>query len=237
MPERNAASRFFIYGGVACTTLSTLLLELSLTRIFSVILFYHFAFMAISIALFGLGAGAICSYWLTLDLRTNRWGLLGVFSTANAPVTVGALIVILNQRVKIQLTAENALHLTTVYFAAAIPFFIAGVVISIAIASTIQNVHRVYFFDLAGAGAGCILLIPLLNALGGPGTVIASAAFYSLAGFFWFQAGDFPRWGWLALALSLAAGMLATHNIQAHQIDVRFAKGEDVSGEILVRWN
>jgi hypothetical protein len=237
MPERNAASRFFIYGGVACTTLSTLLLELSLTRIFSVILFYHFAFMAISIALFGLGAGAICSYWLTLSLCSSQWRLLGILSTLNAPWTLGALIVILNQRVKIQLSAENTLKLALIYFVAAIPFFVAGIVISIAIASTIQNVHRVYFFDLAGAGAGCILLIPLLNALGGPGTVIASAAFYSLAGFFWFQAGDFPRWGWLALALSLAAGMLATHNIQAHQIDVRFAKGEDVSGEILVRWN
>ncbi len=237
MLEKNAAHRSCICAGVTCTTLATLLLELSLTRIFSVILFYHFAFMAISIALFGLGAGAICSYWLTLDLRTNRWGLLGVFSTANAPVTVGALIVILNQRVKIQLTAENALHLTTVYFAAAIPFFIAGVVISIAIASTIQNVHRVYFFDLAGAGTGCLLLIPLLNALGGPGTVIAAAAFYSLAGYFWFQAGGSPRRAWLALAVSLGVGVLATDNARSHRIDVRFAKGESLSREIFVRWN
>ena len=51
-----------IYLSVALTTLATLLLELSLTRIFSVVFFYHFAFLAISIALFGLGAGGVFSY-------------------------------------------------------------------------------------------------------------------------------------------------------------------------------
>ncbi len=51
-----------IYFGVASTSLATLLLELALTRVFSVVYFYHFAFLAISIALFGLGAGGIFSY-------------------------------------------------------------------------------------------------------------------------------------------------------------------------------
>ena len=46
-----------IYFGVAVTTLASLLLELSLTRIFSVVFYYHFAFLAISIALFGSGRG------------------------------------------------------------------------------------------------------------------------------------------------------------------------------------
>ena len=51
-----------IYLGVALTTLATLILELSLTRIFSVVFYYHFAFLAISIALFGLGVGGVFSY-------------------------------------------------------------------------------------------------------------------------------------------------------------------------------
>ena len=48
--------------GVGLTTLATLLVELALTRIFSVVFYYHFAFLAISIALFGLGAGGVFSY-------------------------------------------------------------------------------------------------------------------------------------------------------------------------------
>ncbi len=51
-----------VYFGVAATSLATLLLELALTRVFSVVYFYHFAFLAISIALFGLGAGGVFSY-------------------------------------------------------------------------------------------------------------------------------------------------------------------------------
>ena len=43
--------------GTALSSFAALLLELALTRLFSVVLFYHFAFLAISIALLGLGAG------------------------------------------------------------------------------------------------------------------------------------------------------------------------------------
>src|ERR1700737_2431050 len=48
--------------GVALSSFAALLLELGLTRLFSVVLFYHFAFLAISIALLGLGAGGVFSY-------------------------------------------------------------------------------------------------------------------------------------------------------------------------------
>src|SRR2546425_2296011 len=47
------------YIGLFLTTLSLLQFELFLTRIFSVTMWYHFAFMAISLAMFGLAAGAI----------------------------------------------------------------------------------------------------------------------------------------------------------------------------------
>src|SRR5690349_16659582 len=57
--------------GVLVMSFSSLLLELALTRLFSVTLFYHFAFLAISIALLGLGAGGVFAYvrkeWL------ERW--------------------------------------------------------------------------------------------------------------------------------------------------------------------
>ena len=48
--------------GLALTTLSTLMLQILITRIFSVTLWYHFAFMAVSIAMFGLTLGATIVY-------------------------------------------------------------------------------------------------------------------------------------------------------------------------------
>ena len=45
------------YGGLFFVTLATLMYEILLTRIFSVTMWYHFAFLAISIVLFGMTAG------------------------------------------------------------------------------------------------------------------------------------------------------------------------------------
>src|ERR1041385_2338291 len=60
---------------VALVSFASLLLELALTRLFSVVLFYHFAFFAISVALLGLGSGGvfahICRDWLArFEIRT-----------------------------------------------------------------------------------------------------------------------------------------------------------------------
>ena len=57
-----------VLAGLALTSFAALLLELALTRLFSVVLFYHFAFLAISIALLGLGAGGVCAYLLKTRL-------------------------------------------------------------------------------------------------------------------------------------------------------------------------
>ena len=57
--SKDRGDRIRLVFGVLLTSFSALLLELSLTRLFSVILFYHFAFLAISLALLGLGAGGV----------------------------------------------------------------------------------------------------------------------------------------------------------------------------------
>ena len=53
--------------GMAIVSFATLLLELALTRLFSVVLLYHFAFLAISLALLGLGAAGVFAYVFTHD--------------------------------------------------------------------------------------------------------------------------------------------------------------------------
>src|SRR6202140_4039709 len=63
-------------GGLGLASFAALLLELSLTRLFSVVLFYHFAFLAISIALLGLGAGGVCAYLLKTRLAGTETRLL-----------------------------------------------------------------------------------------------------------------------------------------------------------------
>lgn len=117
-----------LYLSVALTTIATLLLELSLTRIFSVVFYYHLAFLAISIALFGLGAGGVFSY-IVADWPGSLFAKLGRLSAVNSLLVVCALAVVIWQSEDLTSLPRLAL----IYFATALPFFVSGVIVSLAI--------------------------------------------------------------------------------------------------------
>ena len=220
-----------LYLGVAFTTLATLILELSLTRIFSVVFFYHFAFLAISIALFGLGAGGVFSYVVARP-RTNVFSTLGAFALANSFAVLLSLIVLLN------VSGEpSGATLALVYFATALPFFFSGTVVSIAVAEGIKHVDRVYFFDLIGAAAGCLALIPFLDHFGGPNTVIAASVLFSVSAAIWYNLAGSLRGRVGAVALALAFVVLIVYNGKEHPVDIRYAKGQAIPKESFVQWN
>ncbi|MBV9746050.1 MAG: hypothetical protein JO099_20000 [Acidobacteriia bacterium] len=220
----------YIYVCVALTTMATLLLELSLTRIFSVVLYYHFAFLAISIALFGLGTGGVFSY-IAAGWKTPLYTRLGRLSALNSLLVVLALAVILAQK------NGDSPSLVLVYFAAALPFFVAGTIVSLVIAETVKQVNRVYFFDLLGAAGGCLLLIPLLDLLGGLNTVLVAGVLFAVAAAIWhtLDGSVAGRAGSVGLALALVAFL--TYNTSAHVMGIRFAKGKDLTNEIYEKWN
>jgi len=216
---------------VALTTLATLLLELSLTRIFSVVFYYHFAFLAISIALFGLGVGGVFSD-IVAGWKTPLFRKLGYLSMLNSLLVIVALTVVVSQKEE-----PGAWGLTLVYFTTSLPFFVSGTVVSLAISETVERIDRVYFFDLLGASAGCLLLIPFLNYFGGPSTVMLVAVLFAAAGGIWHSMAGSVKLR--AAAVALALGMFAfvfyngTHNI----IAIRYAKGQKLKKEEFVQWN
>ena len=220
-----------LYLGVGFTTLATLLLELSLTRIFSVIFYYHFAFLAISIALFGLGAGGVLSY-VVAARSGGLFPKLGTLALANSFAVVGAITFLLNG------TREpNTLTLILVYLITSIPFCIAGAIVSLAIGESIARVDRVYFFDLAGAAGGCLLLIPLLDGIGGPNTVIAAGIVYAISAAIWFNMAKAANKRAMAVFVGLGLLGLIFLNAKMHWIDVHYAKGENLPAEVFSKWN
>jgi len=220
-----------LYLSVALTTLATLLLELSLTRIFSVVFYYHFAFLAISIALFGLGAGGVFSY-VVADRKGNLFLKLGRLSAANSVLVVCALAAVVWQKEEL----SNA-RLAFIYFATALPFFFSGTIISLAISEGMERVDRVYFFDLLGAAGGCLLLVPLLEGVGGPNTTIVTALLFASAAAIWHNmAGSFTG-RVLSVALALAMLGLIVINWRNGVLDVHYAKGQKLGNEIFVQWN
>ncbi len=219
-----------LYLGLGFTTMATLILELALTRIFSVVFYYHFAFLAISIALFGLGAGGVFSY-VVAARRGNVYQKLGSLALAASLSVLGVLWFILSRQ------SNDVWTLAGVYFAAAVPFFLAGTIVSLAISEAIERVHRVYFFDLAGAAAGCLLLILFLDVAGGPGAVIAAATVYAVAAALWYNQARQDSLRIVAVLAALLMVSLMVVNGKTRWFDVRWAKGEKIPEERYSAWN
>jgi len=213
------------------TTLATLLLELTLTRIFSVVFYYHFAFLAISIALFGLGVGGIFSY-VVAGWKAPLFRKLGHLSTLNSLFVLVAVAVVVAQREE-----PGAGGLALVYFGTSLPFFVSGTIVSLAIAETVERVDRVYFFDLLGAATGCLLLVPFLNHFGGPRTVIFVAVFFAAAGAIWHSMAGSIAWRAASVALALALFASAFFNATDNLFAIRYAKGQKLKHEDFVQWN
>src|ERR1700730_7025187 len=96
--------------GLALTSFAALLLELALTRLFSVVLFYHFAFLAISIALLGLGAGGVFAYLLKTRLeRIPTRSLTARLCLANSVLILLVLEIVLHVPVELTVTGKNFL--------------------------------------------------------------------------------------------------------------------------------
>ena len=220
-----------VYLAIGMTTGATLLLELSLTRIFSVVFYYHLAFLAISIALFGMGAGGVFSY-VVAGWRAPLFTKLGRLSALNSLLVVVALIVILSQN-----GDPGGWSIALIYFPTALPFFLAGTIVSLAVSETIERVHRIYFSDLAGAAAGCLLLLPFLALLEGPNTVIAAGALFAVAAAIWYSMDSSVagRAGCVALALALV-GFLG-YNRTSHFLGIEYAKGQKLGKESFEQWN
>ncbi len=226
-----------VLAGVALSSFAALLLELALTRLFSVVLFYHFAFLAISIALLGLGAGGVCAYLAKARLaRLETRTFLARLSALNALLIPVVLEVVLHVPVSLKLTGANFLNLTEIYLASAMPFFITGLQFSTLFARESRHIPRLYGADLAGGALACIGIVPLLNWVGGPNTILFAAAIASIAGAVWANS-VFARKATLVLAGAILLLISANHS--GKLIDIVYAKGElrDPSWVEFARWN
>jgi spermidine synthase len=226
-----------LLAGVALSSFAALLLELSLTRLFSVILFYHFAFLAISIALLGLGAGGVFAHLgksklSRFDLRRIMTALC-ILNSLAIPIV---LEIVLHLPVSLDLTRGNFLRLTAIYVASAVPFFITGLGFSIIFARHTLHISRIYAADLCGGAMACLSIVPLLNRLGGPNTILFTAVIAALAAVVWAPATVSRKW---AGALSVALLILIAANYSGRLIDVVYAKGKfrDKSLVEFARWN
>ena len=158
---------------------------MALTRVFSAALFYHFGFLAISLALVGTGAAAMLVY-----LRP-RWfeppGRAAPLATWCAGFAISLLIVPailarLDYSFQSSITLRFALTLALASALSAIPFFAAGMVITLAITRCMGWIDRVYACDLVGAGIGAVAVVPAMWDVPAPRLLAALALLTAVAG-------------------------------------------------------
>jgi len=226
-----------LLAGLGLSSFAALLLELTLTRLFSVVLFYHFAFLAISIALLGLGAGGVFAYlkksWL---MRFETRNLAAWLCVANALLIPAVLDVVLHTPVSLELSKANFLRLTVIYVASAVPFFLTGLQFSVIFARECAHIPHLYSADLSGGALACLGIVPLLNFLGGPNTILFAALVAAVAGSVWATTAGVRR---VTLTLaSVLLGLIAA-NYSGRLFDVVYAKGafRDPARVEFARWN
>lgn len=236
VPTPAAAPRRTTLAGVALMSAALLMTELALTRIFSVTMYYHFAFLAISIALFGLSASGVYVFVARRSLLSGPpERVMATHALAFAVVTVVSLALLVRMRVGLTYSPENLRLMLAIYTLAALPFFAGGAVVSLAISRYAARINLVYAADLLGAASGCLLLIPLLNTIGAPGAVLTAAALGATAAVLLQAPG---RRVPVALAGLLVAGLpIAAQFTSAAPFDVRNTKGHDNDVVLFSKWN
>jgi hypothetical protein len=155
-----------LFAGLFCTTFATLLLEILDGRLLSVLTWYHLSFLAVSLAMLGMAAGAI-RVFLGGPRLEGRAALGHLPGTAAAFATTMALthIAVLAIPLSVQPVGSvmGLVALTTTIVALTVPFYFSGMTVTIALTRAAAPIGRLYAWDLAGAAFGCLAVVPLLD--------------------------------------------------------------------------
>ena len=162
---------------------SSLAYEITLTRVFSISLWYHFAFMIISIAMLGIGAsGTVLSLYPKLRNLSN----IGTY-TLLLGVSISLSYVSSNQilfdPVRLSWDRMQLLYIGFYYVILSIPFFFTGLIIATAFSYISERAGLLYGADLLGAGTGSMGVLYLMT-ISGPEKAVLIISLISLSAAF-----------------------------------------------------
>jgi spermidine synthase len=176
--DEGVARRPGLYLGLAAVSAAALAYEIVLTRLFSIAHGYHFAFLAVSLALLGFGASgtalAIAPRW-SRGLNAARLRLLSLLGSVSI---VGGHLAANNvpfDPYRIALERGQLALLAVYMLALAAPFFLLGLVQGLALTAWPERAGRLYAAALVGSGLGCLLALAALSWVSEPQAVVLAA--------------------------------------------------------------
>lgn len=236
---------FRTYAGLFMVALATLTYEILLTRIFSVTTQYHFAFAAVSVAMFGMTVGAVvvfrCTGYFSPDrIKGQIASSALLFSLTSVAAFVAHLV--------LPFVSGGAFAgfgaLAPTYVLVSVPFVFSGICVCLCLTRLSGRVGRLYASDLAGAALGCVALLGILKVTDGPTAVIVVAFLGALGSVL--LAGDVAsvRLRRYTMVCALVLGLAATfHTVlvwrQSPILRLYWVKGsqETTGSHIYEKWN
>jgi MFS family permease len=183
------STRRALYLGVGIVSFAVLVLQITLTRLYSALYGNHLAFLAISLSLFGVGLGGVLVFVFARLADDRRFfSRMSVLSVAAGASAVSAVIYLLNAKPIEKLNAETVSSLAWLYAVSSLPFVFAGIIVAAALRFAAKDVSRLYFFDLLGAAAGGVGAILALRA-GAPRAFLIVAVLLCVAAWVFARAG------------------------------------------------
>jgi predicted membrane-bound spermidine synthase/MFS family permease len=212
-----------VFAGIFFLSLSVLVYEIALTRVFAVLLTYHYVFLVISTALLGLAFGGILD-----DRLHSRRAARGKPEPPLSRWTVGTALTMAASVFVLIGTGESG-SLLWLILVASLPFFFSGVVLAAAFRRFAEQSARLYAFDLAGAALGSLGVVAALNSFGGINTLLFSAVLSALASLLLSrQQPRKPISIWLSAATLAATAVLFGLNISRSVVgDVPIGRSPD----------
>ncbi|MDH3489628.1 MAG: hypothetical protein OEL56_04190 [Nitrosopumilus sp.] len=162
----SSINRRLLFAGIFLASLSGLVLEIALTRIFSAAIWYHFAFVAVSVALIGLGASGLVVHYRLKKIKENWANNLTITSS------IGIVFVLPLSLFVMHFLASDITYLPLFMLLFSVPFFFVGIIISAAFSAFAHVAGKLYASDLIGASLGALSVVALLSIFGGEGTLL-----------------------------------------------------------------
>ncbi len=250
MPESRPRAGGRTFAGLFLVTLSTLTYQLLLTRTFSVTMYYHFAFVAISVTMFGMAVGALVVFLrpaVFVPERVTRHLTIG--SALFAATIVLSYLTHLSIPFLIEPSLVSAYALGLTYAALSVPFVMSGIVVSLALTRFPSQLSALYAADLTGAALGCVVIGPLLRLTDAPTAVLATAVLAAVAAVLFAHERPADETQTISLplvrtcitlavvmiAFTAGQGMAARRN--AGWLRLTWVKGQYEARPIVERWN
>lgn len=169
--------------GLLLVSAATLTFEITLTRLFSVGQFYHFAFMIVSIALLGFGASGTALTIFPALGRKNPQRALGLLGLATGISILGSYLLtnlLPFDSFSIAWDRRQVAILVLHYVALATPFFFSGMAIGLLLDVYPKSAGGTYALNLFGSALGCAFALLAPPLLGAEGSVILSSGLATL---------------------------------------------------------